>query len=151
MSSLLLMSKLGFKLVIQLCRSVATCTDPIASAASTSRHKTLMTNVFFCTQTRPPSCRGRYSSNASEERRHAGSRISPAALGSYCPKTSLATSTTSAVRTGNEKVYLRCSPAVQRPTPGNICTRLSRRFSPDSDNILQTTQNIKEAPIKTSC
>lgn len=65
---------MGF--VIKPCRYVATCTDLNDSAASTSRPKTLMTNVFICTQTRPTSCQGGYSSRSSEERLHAGSRIS---------------------------------------------------------------------------
>lgn len=66
----------ALRFVIKPWKYVATCTDLNDSAASTSRPKTLMTNVFFCTQTRPPSCQGGYSSRSSEERLDAGRRIS---------------------------------------------------------------------------
>lgn len=85
----------ALRFVIEPYRYVATCTALNDSAASTSRPKTLLTNVFFCTQSRPPSCQGGYPSRSSEERLHAGSRIrltpdrqrpsrdfGPAALGS---------------------------------------------------------------------
>lgn len=65
------------RFIIKPCRYVATRTDLNDSAASTSRPKTPMTNVLFCTQTRPSSCQGGYSSKSSEERLHAGSAWHP--------------------------------------------------------------------------
>lgn len=90
----------------------------MASAASTSPHKTPMTNVFFRSQTRPPSCQGRYSSKAFEERRHAGSRISPT------PEELPENSPAALGSRGNETIYLPIKLSLFK------VKRLSRRFKP---------------------